>query len=93
MTSICSPRPGIFSTPANRSPCCATASKSPRRRAASKAAPPPRSRSARLDITQVGGKYVDQPVVLDGNLVSSRGWDDNHHLLREFIKMLAAAVR
>jgi protease I len=44
-----------------------------------------------LDITQVGGKYVDQPVVRDGNLVSSRGWHDNPHLLREFIKMLAAA--
>ncbi len=43
-----------------------------------------------LDITQVGGKYVDQPVVVDGNLVSSRGWHDNAHLMREFLKQLAA---
>lgn len=46
-----------------------------------------------LDITQVGGTYVDQPVVVDGNLVSARGWHDNAPLLREFVKLLAKTVR
>lgn len=44
----------------------------------------------RLDITQFGGKYVDQPVVVDRNLVSARGWFDNAHFLREFCKLLKA---
>src|SRR5712692_8178946 len=30
-----------------------------------------------LDITQVGGTYVNQPCVVDGHLVSGRTWDDN----------------
>lgn len=42
----------------------------------------------RLDITQFGGTYVDQPVVIDGNLISARGWYDNAHLLREYCKLL-----
>ncbi|MBM4001781.1 MAG: peptidase [Planctomycetes bacterium] len=42
----------------------------------------------KLDITQFGGAYVDQPVVVDRNLVSSRGWHDNAHLFREFCRML-----
>jgi len=42
-----------------------------------------------LDITQFGGKYVDEPVVVDRNLVSSRVWADNAHLMREFIKALS----
>lgn len=41
-----------------------------------------------LDITFAGGKYVDEEVVVDGNLVSSRVWMDNAPLMREFIKKL-----
>jgi protease I len=44
-----------------------------------------------LDITMVGGKYVDQPVVTDGNFVSARVWADNTEFLREFIRVLKAA--
>lgn len=29
-----------------------------------------------LDITQVGGEYVEQPLVIDGNLISCRTWHD-----------------
>ena len=29
-----------------------------------------------LDITQVGGEYVDEPLVVDGNLISCRTWHD-----------------
>src|SRR4029077_12345596 len=36
-----------------------------------------------LDITQVGGAYVDRPFVLDGNMVSARTWHDNTALLKE----------
>jgi protease I len=41
-----------------------------------------------LDAKQGGASYVDKPVVRDGNIVTSRGWFDNTHLLREFMKML-----
>jgi protease I len=43
-----------------------------------------------LDITQVGGTYVDKPFVLDGHLVSARTWHDNSVLMREFIRLLKA---
>lgn len=41
-----------------------------------------------LDITQCGGTYVDQDVVVDGNLVSARGWPQNGPFLREFCQVL-----
>lgn len=45
-----------------------------------------------LDITQVGGKYVNQPVVVDGHMVSGRTWHDNTALLKQFVKMLKGAA-
>jgi protease I len=45
-----------------------------------------------LDVTQVGGRYVDQCCVTDGNLVSARTWHDNTALLQQFVKMLKAAA-
>ena len=42
-----------------------------------------------LDARQGGAKYVDQEVVIDGNIVTARTWHDNTALLREFIKMLS----
>jgi protease I len=45
-----------------------------------------------LDITQVGGTYVDRPCVVDGNLVSARTWHDNTALLKQFVQMLKAAA-
>jgi protease I len=44
-----------------------------------------------LDVTQFGGMYVDEPFVIDGNMVSARTWHDNTVLLREFIRMLKRA--
>jgi protease I len=41
-----------------------------------------------LDITQVGGEYVDRPYVTDGNLVSARTWHDNTALMKQFVRML-----
>ncbi len=41
-----------------------------------------------LDITQWGGTYVDQSVVIDKNLISARTWHDNTPMMREFLKLL-----
>jgi protease I len=45
-----------------------------------------------LDVTQVGGVYVDRNCVVDGNLVSARTWHDNTTLLKQFVKMLKEAA-
>ena len=47
-------------------------------------------RKCRYDIEFSGGKYVDQEVVVDGNLVTARTWHDNTPFLREFLKLLKA---
>jgi protease I len=44
-----------------------------------------------LDARQGGAKYVDQPTVIDGNLVTGRTWHDNTPLLKAFLKLLKAA--
>lgn len=42
-----------------------------------------------LDITQVGGAYVDKPLVVDGNLVSCRTWHDyGTTYMKKFIDLL-----
>ena len=43
-----------------------------------------------MDCEQGGGKYVNQPIVVDGNLVTARTWHDNAPFMREFMKMLNA---
>jgi protease I len=45
-----------------------------------------------LDITQVGGKYVNAPHVLDGHMVSARTWHDNTLLMKHFLQLLKAAT-
>ncbi len=40
------------------------------------------------DIENSGGTYVDEEVVVDGNLVTSRAWPDNPAWMREFIRLL-----
>jgi protease I len=42
----------------------------------------------RFDAEVCGATYVDQEVVVSGNLVTSRTWHDNHAWMREFMKML-----
>ena len=46
-----------------------------------------------LDAAQGGAKYVDQPVVVDGNLVTARTWHDNTPFLKKFMEMLRASVK
>ena len=45
-----------------------------------------------LDATTAGATYVDEPCVVDGNLVTARVWHDNTPLLREFIRLLKKGV-
>lgn len=42
------------------------------------------------DVETAGGKFVDKPVVVDGNLVSSRAWPDHPDFMREFLRLLSA---
>jgi protease I len=45
-------------------------------------------RKCALDAAQGGARFVDRPVVVDGNLVTARTWHDNAPFLREFMKLL-----
>ena len=42
----------------------------------------------KADIESAGGVYLDQEVVVDGNLVTSRAWPDLPAFMREFIRLL-----
>lgn len=42
----------------------------------------------RMDAEQGGARYVDQPVVVDGRLVTARTWHDNTPFMKEFLRML-----
>lgn len=42
------------------------------------------------DVRAAGAKFVNRDVVVDGALVSVRGWPDNGPWMREFVKMLKA---
>lgn len=42
------------------------------------------------DIRAAGGEFVDKEVVVDGSLVSVRGWPDNGSWMREFVKLVKA---
>ena len=46
-----------------------------------------------LDAAQGGARYVDQPVGVDGNLVTARTWHDSAPFMREFLQLLRAGVR
>lgn len=46
-----------------------------------------------LDAEQGGAKYVNRPIVVDGNLVTARTWHDNAPFMREFMKMLNARAK
>ncbi|MBI1842184.1 MAG: DJ-1/PfpI family protein [Verrucomicrobia bacterium] len=45
-----------------------------------------------LDARQGGGTYVNEPWVLDGLLITGRGYQDNTVVLKEFIRMLKASA-
>ena len=43
------------------------------------------------DIELAGGEYIDKPVVVDGTLVTSRGWPDLPYFMPKFLDVLAGA--
>jgi protease I len=45
-------------------------------------------RKCRFDAEVCGATYVDQEVVVSGNLVTARTWHDNHAWMREYMKLL-----
>jgi len=47
----------------------------------------------RFDAEGGGARYVNQPVVVSGNLVTARTWHDNYAWMREYMKLLNAATR
>jgi protease I len=47
-------------------------------------------RKCRLDAELSGAEYVDQEVVVSGNLVTARTYHDNPAWMREFLKLLQA---
>ncbi len=44
------------------------------------------------DVRAAGGTFVNREVVVDGNLVSVRGWPDNGPWMREFVKLMKTRV-
>jgi len=42
------------------------------------------------DVEQAGGKFRDEQVVVDGNLISARAWPDNGPWMGEFVKAVKA---
>ena len=46
-----------------------------------------------LDAEQGQAKYVDEPVVVDGNIVSARTWHDNAPFMKTYMKMLNESVK
>ena len=48
-------------------------------------------KKCQLDAEFSGATYLDQEVIVDGNLVCARTWHDNPAWMREFIKLLKAA--
>ena len=45
-------------------------------------------KKCRFDAEVVGATYLDQELVVDGNLICARTWHDNHVWMREFMKQL-----
>jgi len=46
-----------------------------------------------LDMRAAGAEFVNRDVVVDGNLVSVRGWPDNGPWMREFVRLLRPKAR
>lgn len=44
------------------------------------------------DVVAAGAKFVNQDVVIDGAMVTVRGWPDNGPWMREFVKILKSRV-
>jgi len=47
----------------------------------------------RADVELAGGVFVDEPAVVDGTLVTSRGWPDLPYFMPKFLKVLGDHAR
>jgi len=45
-----------------------------------------------LDVRAMGAEFVNRDVVVDGSLVTVRGWPDNGPWMREFVKRIKATT-
>src|SRR5216684_439791 len=45
-------------------------------------------KKCRFDAEVVGATYLDEPVVVDDNIICARTWHDNHLWMREFMQQL-----
>lgn len=45
------------------------------------------------DIVNAGAVWIDEPVVVDGNLVTSRAWPDNPYWMREFKRLVREYIK
>jgi protease I len=43
------------------------------------------------DVELAGGTFVDEPVVVDGAMVTSRGWPDLPYFMPKFLEVLGRA--
>jgi protease I len=50
-------------------------------------------RKCRFDAEVCGATFVDQEVVVSGNLVTARTWHDNYAFMREYMKLLNRSRR
>ena len=48
-------------------------------------------RKCKFDLEVCGGIFVDEPCVIDGNLVSGRTYHDHGHYIGPWIRMLVEA--
>jgi protease I len=47
----------------------------------------------KMDAEQGGARYVDEPCVVDGNLVTARTWHDNTPFLKAFVELLLRTTK
>lgn len=45
-------------------------------------------KKCKFDAEVVGATFVDEPIVVDGNIICARTWHDNHLWMREFMRQL-----
>jgi deglycase len=45
------------------------------------------------DVRAMGAEFVNRDVVVDGNLVTVRGWPDNSQWMREFVRLVKAQTQ
>jgi protease I len=45
------------------------------------------------DLRAAGVTFVNREVVVDGRLITVRGWPDNGHWMKEFVRLMKAVEK